>query len=689
MATTMEVEVSVGASSRVEMSVSCTGLVNMDILSKSDPMCVLFVKKMGKWVEQGRTETIQDNLNPKFARSFILEYHFEEEQPLKLAVFDVDSASHDLRQHDFIGEAEFTLADVVVSGQELVKNLYISGKAQVRGTLHVSCEEMAESKANIQFHMRGENLDKKDFFGKSDPYVEISRGKEDGTFTVVWRTEVIKNTLNPTWRQFEISSQKLCNADYDRPLRFTCWDWDRNASPDLIGFSESTSLRTLLDDIKSRRNPRLQLIEPDKKKKKGQKYKNSGILHIMKCDAIPVSSFVDYLRGGCNVSLMVAIDFTASNGDPRQPNSLHYFHPYQMNEYMEAIQSVGNVLAHYDSDQMFPVWGFGAKLPPTYAVSHCFPLNGREGNPEVQGVQGIMDVYRQGLSSVVLHGPTIFAQILRAVIAEIRKAPCSQLDQNYYILLIITDGVIHDMQNTIDLIVEASNMPLSIVIVGVGGADFHNMDVLDADDTPLKARNGRLMSRDIVQFVPLRQFKSQMGANFSLAREVLAEIPGQLASFMKSQRIEPNPPRLERHYSERRMQPSGPSAPTLGPQGQAPYQPAGFQPVPYPSGPYAPYQGYGSQATGASAPYPTGQPLYPPSGQPFYPPVGQSSYPPGGQPSYPPGGQSSYPPGGQPSYPPAGHPPYPPGGQSSYPPGGQLPYPPKSAPYQSQTFGGP
>ena len=65
MATTMEVEVSVGASSRVEMSVSCTGLVNMDILSKSDPMCVLFVKKMGKWVEQGRTETIQDNLNPK------------------------------------------------------------------------------------------------------------------------------------------------------------------------------------------------------------------------------------------------------------------------------------------------------------------------------------------------------------------------------------------------------------------------------------------------------------------------------------------------------------------------------------------------------------------------------------------------------------------------------------------------
>lgn len=69
-----------------------------------------------------------------------------------------------------------------------------------------------------------------------------------------------------------------------------------------------------------------------------------------------------------------------------------------MNEYMEAIQSVGNVLAHYDSDQMFPVWGFGAKLPPTYAVSHCFPLNGREGNPEVQGVQ-----VRQRVSAILIN----------------------------------------------------------------------------------------------------------------------------------------------------------------------------------------------------------------------------------------------------------------------------------------------
>ena len=53
----------------------------------------------------------------------MLLYHFEEEQPLKLAVYDVDSASKDLGKHDFIGEAEFSLAKVVVAGAEFVMNL--------------------------------------------------------------------------------------------------------------------------------------------------------------------------------------------------------------------------------------------------------------------------------------------------------------------------------------------------------------------------------------------------------------------------------------------------------------------------------------------------------------------------------------------------------------------------------------
>ena len=53
---------------------------------------------------------------------------------------------------------------------------------------------------------------------------------------------------------------------------------------------------------------------------------------------------------------------------------------------MYAIRAVGSVLVPYDTDQRYPCFGFGAKLPPYNQVSHCFALNGNESDPEVTGV---------------------------------------------------------------------------------------------------------------------------------------------------------------------------------------------------------------------------------------------------------------------------------------------------------------
>lgn len=44
-------------------------------------------------------------------------------------------------------------------------------------------------------------------------------------------------------------------------------------------------------------------------------------------------SFLEYVFGGCEVDLTMAIDFTLSNGDPRDPSSLHNSDP-RRNQYM-------------------------------------------------------------------------------------------------------------------------------------------------------------------------------------------------------------------------------------------------------------------------------------------------------------------------------------------------------------------
>lgn len=80
--------------------------------------------------------------------------------------------------------------------------------------------------------------------------------------------------------------------------------------------------------------------------------------------------------------------------------------------------------------------------------------------------------------------------------------------QQYFVLLIITDGEITDLDQTRQAIVNASKLPMSIIIVGVGSAEFQAMEFLDGDDGVLKSLSGEPAVRDIVQFVPFRQFQN-------------------------------------------------------------------------------------------------------------------------------------------------------------------------------------
>ena len=161
-------------------------------------------------------------------------------------------------------------------------------------------------------------------------------------------------------------------------------------------------------------------------------------------------SFLEYIFGGCEIQLSVAIDFTLSNGNPAEKDSLHYL-DMNKNEYLNAIKSVGNILQYYDSDKQIPVFGFGAIVPPSNnRASHCFALNGDIFDPEVDGLDGVVEAYKNALKNVNLYGPTNFAPIIELCNDMASEEQVTQGNQKYFILLIITDGIINDMQKTID-----------------------------------------------------------------------------------------------------------------------------------------------------------------------------------------------------------------------------------------------
>eukprot|EP01017_Pseudomicrothorax_dubius_P002262 TRINITY_DN10004_c0_g1_i3.p1 TRINITY_DN10004_c0_g1~~TRINITY_DN10004_c0_g1_i3.p1 ORF type:complete len:108 (+),score=18.69 TRINITY_DN10004_c0_g1_i3:199-522(+) len=94
------------------------------------------------------------------------------------------------------------------------------------------------------------------------------------------------------------------------------------------------------------------------------------------------------------------------------------------------------------------------------------------------------------------------------------------------------------MQQSMDLLVSASNLPLSVIIIGVGDSDFSKMEILDGDSGIVDSR-GTKASRDICQFVPFNRYK---GDPTQLAEKVLSELPGQVVKYKALMGHPPRPP---------------------------------------------------------------------------------------------------------------------------------------------------
>jgi len=520
----------------LDLHISCKDVRNTDVGSKSDPFAVVFLRNslQEEWKEVGRTEVIENNLNPSFVKAIRIQYFFQVTQFVRFVIYDSDDGEKSKeKKSDYLGALESPLGSILActSGTFTQPLQYLLNPKIKAGSITVVAQEVRDSNYQVNFALAGRNLDKKDVFGKSDPYIIIKQ-KVGAGLVPVHQTETIMNTLNPEWNMISLNLQKLCESDMDRPIIFDCYDWDKHGEHDQIGIVETTMNQLL--QLATQGPVELPFINPKKAGKRG--YKNSGTLFFRQVNLTPVPSFLDYIRGGCEVNMVVAIDFTASNGIPSNKFSLHHVEPGVPNQYEMAIMSVGTILSYYDRDGMIPVYGYGGTLPDG-SVSHCFALNGNPSNPEVPGVQGILDVYHMAIDNIGLSGPTNFAKIIHQT-CDIIRMQQSPTHQKYFVLLIITDGAITDINETIQEIVKASNeLPLSIVIVGVGNSpEFAKMEVLDADEHALTDSHGNKAARDIVQFVP---FSNYAAFPPKLAEETLAEIPHQLVSYMRSHDIVP------------------------------------------------------------------------------------------------------------------------------------------------------
>jgi Copine len=144
----------------------------------------------------------------------------------------------------------------------------------------------------------------------------------------------------------------------------------------------------------------------------------------------------------------------------------------------------------------------------------------------VKGVDGILSAYQSVFASdLIMSGPTVFTQVMQAAAAKAkRNHDTIRQNPRYTVLLVITDGIMDNFDETVERLNVYSAMPLSVIFVGVGRSDFAMMYQL--------CQSRSEPSRSIATFVEFRQHQQNAS---SLGEAALCNIPIQLCQYMQLQ----------------------------------------------------------------------------------------------------------------------------------------------------------
>lgn len=416
-----------------------------------------------------------------FNTSYNIDYHFETNQYLNISV-QTQSKSHDQITSVPIGS--------VLSCKDNTKRINLQNY-----DLEITIKKVSDKKTNLVMSFANPS--------SNNAFFILSNFSDGANWRKVYKSE--EKDCSQIFDKVEISTEILCLGDMNKKILLEICDSSRYVVLDEGEFTLT------------------QIIE-----NKSVNMKSGSVLKLVVSEVTKEMTFLDYISAGLDINLMIGVDFTASNREPTDPNSLHFLGNSQ-NEYQKAMISCANILQHYDYDKKVPLFGFGAIPKGGSKAEDIFPLN-FSNNPEVSSLEEMMSVYINAVQNVRLYGPTNFTPLIRSAITMCR----AKGGKSYVCLLILTDGLISDFQETKDAIVEASLLPISIIIIGVGKENFRQMEDLDGDELKLTSSFGKISERDIVQFVPYAKFKDNVD---ELTQQVLKEVPFQTEDYYRGKNI--------------------------------------------------------------------------------------------------------------------------------------------------------
>ena len=161
---------------------------------------------------------------------------------------------------------------------------------------------------------------------------------------------------SPTFKPIVMPLRNLNLGDLSTEIVFELWDWNSVSAHDYLGSATTT--------VQALETAGGKLTVPFKKEKRVKAdTKNRGNLVINDFQIIHKPTFFEYIAGGLELDILVAVDFTASNEDPKDPKSLHFMNPRGFNKYQERTHTLTHTLSLLHTyTQTLPTWSISTAM---------------------------------------------------------------------------------------------------------------------------------------------------------------------------------------------------------------------------------------------------------------------------------------------------------------------------------------
>jgi hypothetical protein len=507
----------------INIHVKCSDLDREDGGSRSGPIVVMSALRQGEYVEVASTEVVANSADPEFVTVLKALYVFEMDQPLLFDVREVNPHQDDSVQRKLLGQCYTKVQSLVVSvGRSLSCDLALPGHPKDKGKITFTVDHPCPSADFwIRAKISASEMKKMRCFSKNCPFFVVEQVTSRGAFVPVYKSEVKPKSQQCTWKGFELPLQNLSpSTNVDVPIAVALMDEQRHGN-ELIGRARGT-INYFVETCGTN-----QEIRNEKGKKTG----------LMKFQVFSVErrwSFLEYVQAGLNLNLITAMSFANANVIQTKPTSLHYISQIP-NPYEQCMHSVGSILCPYSRSQNFAVYGFGAVIPGSNPrqMNQCFPLNGNEANPYVQGLDGILALYRSAVPLIEFGYPAKLAPVMKAAVAGAKRA--WNESKTYSVLMILSDGMIDDLSDALDVIRNASSVAMSFIVIGIGDQPFTDLKNLGSSKW-MGVFDDSWGYRDSCHFLAFRDYAHDVPR---LAANLLSALPKQVEHFCRMWRFDP------------------------------------------------------------------------------------------------------------------------------------------------------